>query len=120
MIDKGGLYADDFLDKPIFKPKETLNDDDDDEGLFEVGELKQEILLNMTSQTEEITVPNNMNYKKATFIHDFIRVCLFILDFIFKNFKFLFSRTGALFMILILKNALFFLWIELKSRRQKI
>ncbi len=71
------MYADDVLDKPIFKPKETLDDGDDDDGSVEVGQLKQGISLNMTSQTEEIIVPNSLNYKKATFIHDFSRVCIF-------------------------------------------
>lgn len=81
LIDKGGLNADDVLDKPIFKPKETLDDGDDDDGSVEVGELKQNISLNMTSQTEEIIVPNSLNYKKAIFFHDFIRNWSAIFDF---------------------------------------
>ncbi len=71
------MYADDVLDKPIFKPKETLDDGDDDDGSVEVGQFKQHMSLNMTSQTEEIIVPNSLNYKKAIFFHDFIGVCIF-------------------------------------------
>ena len=77
LIDNGGLYADDVVNKPVFNPKETNDDDDDGENndnSVEVGELKQQISLNLTSQTEEITVPSILNYKKATFVHDFIRV----------------------------------------------
>ncbi len=74
MIDNGGLYASDVVDKPIFKPKEVLSDENE-EDLVEIGELKQEISLNLTSQFEEITVPDNSIYKKATFVHDFLKVC---------------------------------------------
>lgn len=67
-----------MADKPIFQPKETLDDDNTNENIYksnpETGELKQEMTLNLTSQVEEINVPNQITYKHATFIHDFLNV----------------------------------------------
>ncbi len=71
LIDKGGLNANDLVDKPIFKPAE-ITDDEVDDG--DSGEFKQVMSLNSTDQTERIEVPNIDNYKKAVFIHDFVMV----------------------------------------------
>jgi hypothetical protein len=71
LIDKGGLNADDLVDKPIFKPVEIVDDEIED---GESGEFKQVMSLNSTDQTERIEVPKIDDYKKAIFVHDFAMV----------------------------------------------
>lgn len=86
LIDHGGRVVDDLVNKPVFNPKESiadLGDDDDDENdddVNENGEFHQDLTLNMARELEKISVPEVNQYKKATFIHDFLRNWSVIFD----------------------------------------
>jgi hypothetical protein len=67
LIDRGGLYADELVDEPIFNPKEQENDDSG----YDNGEFIERINLNLTNDYEQIEVPEVSIYKKASFVHDF-------------------------------------------------